>query len=149
MMPGEDEREVITDGDGNVIREEGGIHRPEWIKIGPFNWVVLYDAGVIRSYEATDGNLRFGATDPLKLMLVVDPNRPEGGIRETLWHELTHALVWATGINLDTGQASVAQDEDLQETVVSQLATAQLAMLRDNPDLVRYLACDDGQVVGE
>lgn len=109
--------------------------KPKQIEIGPLVWKVDYDPVKIKESGYAGGGGMFGVTFPSQLEICVDPDRPEQGIRETLLHEVLHAVIWTVGID--------AGDDDEEEVLVAQLSTAILDVLRRNKALVRYLTALD------
>lgn len=69
---------------------------------------------------------KYGDCDPDSLRVRVSRNKAEGQQRDTLAHELTHSI----DIDLSLG---------LSEKKIHRIATTWLALLRDNPALVKYL----------
>ena len=54
----------------------------------------------------------------------------DGNHRDTLLHEVVHAVLFERAVNLTTKQ---------EEDVARNLGTGLLAVLRDNPELIEYL----------
>lgn len=104
--------------------------RPNNAIIGPFRWEILYDAYLLKEAQHMDGEGRFGITRPEKIDIVVDPERPERAIAETLLHEVLHACAWTYGV--DWGNAA-------EESVIAPLSSAVLDMMRRNPVMMHYL----------
>jgi hypothetical protein len=71
-----------------------------------------------------------GLTDVPKLRITLAPGQAAGQARETLLHEMLHAL-WSS--------CALDQDEDEQERIVNSLAPWLLTALRENPDLLAFL----------
>lgn len=66
------------------------------------------------------------------LLIRLRNDRPHTARAESLVHESLHAMFW------DAGLQETPVDEH-EELLVTALAPRLLALLRDNPDLVRYL----------
>lgn len=96
---------------------------PMSIKVGPYDYQVEY----VDSFP--DG--RWGETEHHTLTIRLAIDQAAGQERDTVLHELLHA-VWSS---MDIGKPKS------EEKVVHRLSTGLLAVLRDNPDLVRYF-CD-------
>lgn len=109
--------------------------KPKQIEIGPLVWKVDYDPVKIKESGYAGAGASFGLTFASQLEILVDPDRPEQGIRDTLLHEVLHAVIWTAGIDLG--------DDDEEEIIVGQLSTAILDVLRRNKALVRYLTALD------
>lgn len=74
-----------------------------------------------------------GATSVHKHTIWMDPSGAEALVRETLVHELLHAL-------LDDSGCPITTDEENEETWIRALSPRLYAALVENPDLVAYLA---------
>jgi hypothetical protein len=75
-----------------------------------------------------------GECDTRKQRVDVTAAQSEPSLRDTVVHELLHAIWYESSAN-----AMLATDEDEQEKVVRLLSPWLLMLLRDNPDLVAYL----------
>jgi hypothetical protein len=75
------------------------------------------------------GSSVFGTYDERTGTIVLDTTVPLRVQQESLLHELLHAIVKQTGMNLD---------EDKEETLIRTLSPFILMMIRRNPDLVRF-----------
>lgn len=107
-------------------KNNGGI--PAKVRIAGFDWKI----------ETTDNDATIDGSlgvcrRTLKSIVVVDhPAMPRDEVKDTLVHELLHALV-------HTFNLFPEDDEEAEEKVVRPLATALVGMLNDNPDLLKYL----------
>lgn len=102
---------------------------PESIDVGPFTYTVVTDElDVLRTCVSEHKEL-LGFHDEKALRIVVDPSQAPGQQRDTLLHELLHAVAAMTGADLG----------DNEEKVVRRLSPALLDLLRRNPNLVRFL----------
>jgi hypothetical protein len=97
------------------------VRRPRVVRIGPHRYA-------IRS-ERIEGDDTFGDCSPGACLIRIDPRQTASQRRDTLVHELLHALCSLTGLN------EKVDEEDL----VLRLSPALLDLLRRNPALVRYL----------
>lgn len=96
---------------------------PGRIKLGGQTWTVIT--------RAFDGDLNlYGRTRARQALIQLDPDQSATQARDTMLHELLHACVSNTPLNLS--------DED-EERVVRGITPWLLAALRDNPRLVAYL----------
>lgn len=107
--------------------------RPSHIKFGAITWPIQYDLELLRQGEGEAGQLRFGSCRPAQADIVVDPNRPDRALRETVLHEGLHAAAWTYSIDM------AGRDEE----IIGPLASAVLDMMRSNPELVNYLMGED------
>ena len=91
--------------------------------------------------HATDATGKVGETDHTAGLIRLKPGMTGGVLRITLWHEVIHALMWAVlgGPKWD----NLGDDEEAREEfIVARMEHPTLAVLRDNPALVRYLMGD-------
>ena len=103
-----------------------------WVSGLPFQ--VIYDAAAL-GLKAMDERAEpaLGHCDYSTLTMVVDDRMPEPKIRDTLFHEILHAI-WHT-----TGLTSRVGTEISEEEVVAAMATEIVHVLRVNDDLAAYL----------
>lgn len=92
------------------------------MRIGPHRWTIR------RQLVDADCEV-YGRTYERELAIVVAPTVPSQE-RDTLLHELLHAIWAHTGLSYE---------DDEQERVVGALAPWLLGALRDNPRLVAFL----------
>jgi hypothetical protein len=76
---------------------------------------------------------KWGVCDCKKGYIQIDPDQTDAQKRDTLWHEINHAL------NDCDRQFDKYIDYD---NLFSDMVPAQLQVLRDNPGLVRFLVAD-------
>jgi hypothetical protein len=109
---------------------------PTRIKVGPYVYEVSRDEAWLRAQEhSRSGGLR-GATDHQALRIVVGPDLAPGMQRQTLWHEVKHAVLEAM---------TMSHDKRTDEDWIARSAPSELAVLRNNPGLVAFLTDgDDG-----
>ena len=100
-----------------TIRLIGKRHRIEW------------DCEVL---HADDGAEADGLFDRAKKLIQVAAGQTHDDERETLLHEILHAL-------------EVQMDAEIPEAKLRQLAVGLYAALKDNPRLVAYLLEEDGE----
>lgn len=107
---------------------------PAFVKVGPYRYRVLVDSDKIREYEHERKGMFAGYTHVSASLIVLDPDVSSQFRRETLWHEVKHAVANVVGLE---GKLS-------EEEVLQKVSPMELAVLRDNPELVIYLTeCDD------
>jgi hypothetical protein len=94
---------------------------PRNVKVGPHRYRVISDKDALM--EAASGR-----TDRERLTICLDPTLAGSALADTLVHELVHACL-----------AVVALGDDVEEQVALALGPGLLALLRDNPKLVKYL----------
>ena len=103
---------------------------PKQLIIGPFKFDVLLDENACNrdAIESGAGGHNFGLMRPLEQRIYVNPRQGEDMARDTLLHEVLHALLIAVGL-----------DGETEERIVAPLATGLLDALQRNPELVEYL----------
>lgn len=100
---------------------------PASVRIGAFTYrVELMDVG----YERERGV--FGECVNNDQVIRLGPTQTAEKARDTLLHEITHALLWVYGIQLDTVKEWV-------EHLCSQLPMALFLLKRDNPGVWRWI----------
>ena len=110
--------------------------RPTDVRIGPFTWTIHVDDEMILAAEDAAGEGRFGITAPrTHRILVATASRPEQAIRETVVHELLHAINVTYSIKVP----EYGDQGEKEETAVATLATPLLEVLQRNPMLLRWL----------
>lgn len=103
---------------------------PGAIKVGPFVYRVSQDVAKLQAHEREKGSGFSGFTDHCNLEIVIGPDEALGSQRETLWHEVKHAVHHLYGNSNETID---------DETHIRKMAPMELAVLRENPLLVAYL----------
>lgn len=106
---------------------------PASVKVGPYVYSVGMDEAKIRQFEHERQAGFSGHSDHGALEIHIDPHNAPAYQRETLWHEIKHCVLRLSGFE---GKAS-------EEDIICRTSPMELAVLRDNPDLVRYLLDDD------
>lgn len=106
---------------------------PERIRVGPFVYTIVQDVAKLQARERERRDAYSGYSDHAKMEIVIGPDEAACSQRETLWHEVKHCVVHLFG---EYGKMD-------DETYVRRTAPMELAVLRDNPALVRYLLAED------
>ncbi len=100
---------------------------PTSLKIGAYDWTV---ESVEDLRDKETGDRLYGQCDPSQLVIRMNADiEREQLVAETLWHEVLHAI-W-NFFHLDA-----KEDE---EAAVSCMSTGITMVMRDNPDLKKYL----------
>jgi hypothetical protein len=117
---------------------------PKTIKIGAQDWALL------ERTSAEDGMLNdgtFGYTLQTSNLIVVDKNCPPSRKRQTVFHELFHAVRFSSG---NSGIKPNLEDVLPSDVIITWehyfigiYEDALLAVLRDNPKLAEYLLAKD------
>jgi hypothetical protein len=103
---------------------------PATIKVGPHDYRILVDETRLRQFERERGQGHYAYADLRACEIVLDPTLPASQLRESLWHEVKHAVAHVTA------WFDGALDE---EDCIARMSPMELATLRDNPALVAYL----------
>lgn len=115
--------------------------RPTSVRIGSFDWTIDY---LEHSDWHTEGRDEIGTTeaDQLKILVRLSDEKRSyhiACVKETLLHELLHAIYAFTGL---TFYATAKNEKDQEEHTVRSLTPSFLAVMRENPDLVKWLIED-------
>lgn len=81
-----------------------------------------------------------GFTDYTSARINVSPGQDEFATRDTLLHEVMHAIRFQQGVNTGTEEEYAAE-----EPYVRSLATGLIAFFRDNPGVAQWLITDPDQ----
>jgi hypothetical protein len=108
---------------------------PSRITVGPFPFVVLTDPKQVAKVRRRARDGRLGETDTTQLQIMVDAELPSAQVRDTVPHEVLHAVTWTVG-----GWRK-GDDED---GYIGRVTSILLDTLRRNPELVAYLMAEDG-----
>jgi hypothetical protein len=73
-----------------------------------------------------------GLTLPKMCWMKIDAGLPESQKQDTLLHEVLHVIWYEMGIHNE-------DKTELEETIITRMATGLFQVLRANPHLVRYL----------
>lgn len=84
---------------------------------------------------------RVGETDHTLAVIRIKPGMAPDVVRVTLWHEVLHAVMWSMLGGPQWNDLGADQDAR-EEFIVARLEHPTLAVLRDNPGLVRYLTAE-------
>lgn len=113
---------------------------PMAVQVGPVLWdVVLVPDSDLERFRATDENL-LGLADPRTATISLASDAAPDVMRETLLHEILHAVYFGTGSPLHRAHRGGAEAE---EVAVSSLSPTLLDVLQRNPLVVHYLTGPD------
>ena len=112
---------------------EGGsaMNIPKRVDVGPHQYEVVTDE---RAVLALRDEGKYGITRPDRLEIHVDPGGAHTQVADTLLHEILHCIWDQGGLRME--------EPGLEERVVSSLATGILAVLRQNPEVAKFLLSD-------
>jgi hypothetical protein len=103
---------------------------PTAVQIGPMRYSIEQDKAKLNAYCLEQTGAYCGYCDHQNLEIVVDPKSAVAKQRETLTHELLHALLAAS---------SIGHDLPNNEPFVAKFAPWLLDTLQRNPEVVAYL----------
>lgn len=115
----------------NETPTEPAVERPSSVRILGQTWKVLY---VEDEPLRLGSDSAFGRTFLGKQTILVDVEQAESQKRDTLLHEIHHAILLMLGRHHDPGDG---------ESVVATISPVMLDVLRSNPSLVAFLLADD------
>lgn len=113
---------------------------PRRIRVGTVTYRVTDTAD---DWAAATGDVgaKVGETDHMACVIRLRPGMHPDAVRLTLWHEVLHAL--CTSVMGGPKWNDLGEDDDArEETVILSWEHPTLAVLRDNPGLVRYLTAE-------
>lgn len=115
---------------------------PPSIRVGTVTYRVTDDPDEwIRKEHAEQDKSKLGRTEHREATIWLDPDAAPTVKRQTLWHEVMHALAFAVmGARHWTNLGETADERE--EAVILAWEHPTLAVLRDNPALVQYLMGD-------
>jgi hypothetical protein len=106
---------------------------PKSINIGGYVYSVTVDEALANVVALDNGEGRvLGATRYRHQSIVLDPDQHPQQLRDTLLHEVLHALN-------DTAYALGDPRTPIEEETILRLTPPLLTLLRDNPKLVEFL----------
>lgn len=119
------------------------VPRPDTVIVGFQTYTIEY-----ASVDEWDAQRRpeeaAGVThaDQASIVLLITPNLDENKLRERVLHEITHA-VWASNNMTHLVTMDGGLPDDVEESIVLMQSTALLQVMRDNPEVVKYLTAKD------
>ena len=106
---------------------------PAVVEVGPHPYTVTTEElAWLRVFAATNSAGLVGQTDHCLNTITIDPALSPTMKRDTLLHEVLHAVFSATGVSRDLGS-------EKEEDAINRLTPTLLAVLRRNPELLAYL----------
>jgi len=118
---------------------------PSTIQIGSVTYTVTIDPDEWMRYEHENPERGFyGRTNHTRALILIDPESSADVARQTLWHEVMHALCETTMGSPDW-RGLGKEKSDREEAVVRAFESPTLLVLRDNPELVAYLTGEGRQ----
>jgi len=112
---------------------------PSTVQIGTVTYTVTIDPDAWVRYEHEQQEKGFyGHTHHNRALILLNPENTPDVARQTLWHEVMHALCETTMGSPDW-RGLGKEKSDREEAVVRAFESPTLLVLRDNPELVAYL----------
>ncbi len=103
--------------------------RPKWMWVGAFKYKVQWHKE-LGNFNAA------GATNPELTLILVDPKNDKQVQRETLVHELLHAIWKQTDLRVSMPD----DDNDSEgEKIIQRLSPYLYAFIKENPEVVAWL----------
>lgn len=116
---------------------------PTSVEVGPFVYAVNVDpAAHARVCRQENEPALSGHHDPIGLTISLDPEQHQSAARDSLLHEILHAVTCMSGL-----QEELGVDDD--EKLVRRLSPLLLDVLRRNPTLVSWLTTIEGAPHGQ
>jgi len=122
-------------------RATGGVTRPKHVKIGHMRYHIEWLSE--DQWQLAAGRQDWGGDSEHergRIRLRITPGRSEASLRETLLHEITHAVWVIVGLNHFPHAGS---DDEVEESVITRQSPTLLQTLQDNPHVVAYLVLND------
>lgn len=94
---------------------------------------ITYDLVEMDNAQNEAGQFLNGQTDNNALKIRIRSNNPEVKMKETLVHELMHAMMAVNGLNFERFEWD-------EEGFIRRTSPVLASLLHDNPELVKYLA---------
>ena len=117
---------------------------PTRIKIGAQDWTVIERSAADDGLISDDS---YGYTLNKTNVIVLDKNCPPSRKRQTLFHELFHAIRFSNGSSgIKPDMDSIQQDEIIptwEHYFIAMYEDTMLSVLRENPKLTEYLLSND------
>lgn len=116
----------------------GGQRVPKTVRIGPLRWSITTSLGSYTTFaEAENDTHALGFCSLQALTIALKPGIPESLVRETLMHELLHAIIRTQG-----GIYETAKPDELEEATVSAISPLLVSVLRANEDVLEFILGD-------
>lgn len=117
---------------------------PTCIKIGAQDWTVVERSAADDGLISDDS---YGYTLNKTNVIVLDKNCPPSRKRQTLFHELFHAVRFSNGSSgIKPDMDSIQPDEVIptwEHYFIAMYEDTMLSILRENPKLTEYLLAND------
>lgn len=117
---------------------------PTKVKIGAQDWTIVERS---RDDDGTINDDSYGYTLQKSNFIVIDKNCPPSRKRQTLFHELFHAVRFSNGSSGIKPDMENIQAEDVIYTwehyFIAMYEDTMLSVLRENPAIVDYLLSDE------
>lgn len=105
---------------------------PRKIHVGPHTYRVVVDTAAMNAESVDAGEALVGRCCRRSQTIYVEPDQHPSQRRDTLLHEVLHAVASVTALESEWG-------DEREEEIVLRMTPALLDVLRRNPRLVAYL----------
>jgi hypothetical protein len=125
------------------------VSRPDRVRIGPLTYRIMWDAAEIEAAAPNSdrGTMWAAFSNHERLIIGLNPDHAPDAQRHSLIHEILHCCLRMSGVWPDayarTAMSARRTDVDVEEHTVSGLAGPLLGVLRDNPEILAWLAGDE------
>ncbi len=110
----------------------GGVKLPRSVKVGPHTFKIRCDRKGMDKVCRSESSDLLGHTDTTHLSITIEPDQAPGQLRDTLLHELLHAICDTTGLAHSWEQSN-------EEDAIRRISPMLLDTLRSSPKLVEFL----------
>lgn len=108
------------------------VQKPKSVVIGPFDFDFVWKP---ITEEVLEGQgLVDGTIDQSNQLIYIDSSLAKGMQRETSLHEILHGIFLASNLTFRLENI----DPDLEEEIIRALSPALLALIRSNPQMVKF-----------
>lgn len=113
---------------------------PRKVKIGVHTWRVKTGKRQALKFKLETDESTVGYCERRTLRIGLDTSVPKQIVRESMMHEVLHAVFACCGMPLDDPMPTFDDDKmQPEEFVVKLMSPVLLGVLRDNPELVAFL----------
>lgn len=107
---------------------------PEKVQLGPYTYSVITDQLAFQKVQVEERELICGRQKTTSQEIHVNPEMAPDCTKDTVIHECLHHFFSVSGL-----RQALEMDDRTEEAIVNFLGGQVLSMLRDNPELVRWL----------
>jgi hypothetical protein len=112
------------------------MERPTQVDIGPFAWEIVYDSEELRHLHRVGAEDMWGCTLVDQHKMLIDDSRSLRAVKETVLHEVFHAILATYGIRMPDGKE---ENFDKEERFVLTFSPMVFDVFLRNPKLTGWL----------